>query len=71
MHNGKELIDLAEECFRQADHQDNHAAGEALRRKGLRHLEEAYVVWRKLAECVLKSNAGLTTEERSHVGAGV
>jgi hypothetical protein len=70
MHNGKDLIDQAEECFRQADHQENHAAGEALRRKGLRHLEEAYVVWRKPAECVLKSNAGRTIEERSHGNTG-
>jgi len=70
MRNGKELIALAEECFRQADHQDNHAAGEALRRKGLRHLKEAYVVWRKPAECVLTPNADHTTEERGHVGAG-
>ncbi len=35
------LVDLAEECFRQADHQDSAMVAAMLRAKGLQHLREA------------------------------
>ncbi|HZP78639.1 MAG TPA: hypothetical protein VFB45_21045 [Pseudolabrys sp.] len=41
MTTAKELIDLAEKCFQQADQQCDHAAAEALREQALRCLEDA------------------------------
>jgi hypothetical protein len=41
------LIDLAEECFRLADREEDTSTAEALRETGLGHLEEAYLTWRQ------------------------
>jgi hypothetical protein len=64
MYNAKELINLAEECFRRADHQDNSVA-EALRQRGLRHLEDAYAVWSKPVGCIQQLNAVFKEEPPS------
>ncbi len=41
MVTAKELIDLAEKCFQEADAQHDHDTAEALREKALRCLEDA------------------------------
>ncbi len=43
----RELVDLAEECFRRADREGSSSTAEALRETGLEHLEEAYLAWRE------------------------
>jgi hypothetical protein len=39
------LIDLAEECFRQADHQPSSSTSTALRHRALQYLDDAYDQW--------------------------
>jgi len=41
MPTAKELIDMAEKCFRQADDVDNRDTAEALREMGLQCLDDA------------------------------
>jgi len=59
MSTACELIDLAEECFRQAECQESPSAIEALRKTGLHYLEEAHATWRqgKDRDCYSSGNA--------------
>jgi len=45
-----ELVDLAEECFRQADREESSSTADALRETALGHLEEAYLTWQEWRE---------------------
>jgi len=46
----RELVDLAEECFRQADREKSSSTADALRETGLGHLEAAYQTWQEWRE---------------------
>ncbi len=50
MVTAKELIDLAEKCFQEADAQGDHDTAEALREKALLCLEDACLAPVRTAE---------------------
>lgn len=45
MTSARALLDLAEDCFRQAEYQENAIVAEALRIMGLDQLERAREAW--------------------------
>lgn len=47
MAAASDLIELAEQCFRQAEGQQTPSIADSLREMGLRHLEEAHRRWRQ------------------------